>query len=630
MTTFLLLMAAAAQLAAAEHSFDVVVYGATPGGIAAAISAARMGHTVALLEYHAHMGGMTASGLGKSDIETKEAIGGLFREFVTRVRAYYVEKYGEGSENVRLSRDGYYYEPSVAENMFQQMVRRESRIQWFPHHRLAEVMRDAKRIVALRALNRDSGKAEEFRGKIFIDGSYEGDLAAFAGCRYRLGRESRKEFGELHAGVVYQDPESRRFLPGTTGEGDDRITAYTFRLCLTTNPANQAVLRHPPPEYDRARYLGYIDDWKAGRMGPPKEYKEGRGMFKAVMGTVVRALSIAEIPNQKTDVNMYPKALGFPFAGECQRYPEASWEEREQITAHIRNLTLGLLYFLQNDPAIPEDQRNLARRYHLSKDEFTDNHNFPWQLYIREARRIVGLYTLSENDVIQLEGQRARIQPDAIAAGEFPIDSFPTRKREPGHDKVLEGYIYMLDEFTKPYQIPYRILVPEKVDGLLVPVAASTTHVAFSTIRLEPTWMAMGQAAGVAAHLAIQNNRQPRDVDVETMQRILVSQGQVLTYFKDIDRRHPAYAAMQYFGTKGFFTDYDSRPDAPLDGATAARWLHLAGRGAKLSPGEGALPRAGFERLFSNAPRRTGPVTRGEFCMALYDSKAAPNPPGLR
>jgi len=601
-----LLFSAISFAAAADHTADVVVYGATPGGIAAAISAARLGHSVALVEYHGNIGGMSASGLGKSDIETREAIGGLFREFVGRVKAYYIEKYGPDSENVRLSRDGYYYEPHVAENLFHTMLNGEgSRIRLFLRRRLSEVLRDASRVRGMRAVHRDTGATETFHGRIFIDATYEGDLAAFAGCRYRLGRESRKEFGELHAGVIYQDHETRRFLPGSTGEGDGRITAYTFRLCLSTDPANQYVLREPPPDYRRERYLGYLDDWKAGRMDLPKQFKDGRGVFKAVSGTAVRALSIAEIPNRKTDVNMFPKALGFPFAEESQRYPEASWEEREQITGHIRNLTLGLLWFLQNDAAIPAGHREIARRYHLAKDEFVNNNHFPWQLYIREARRIVGLYTLSENDVIQPEGQlRARIHSDAIAAGEFPIDSFPTRKREPGQDKVLEGYIFMLDDYTRPYQIPYRILVPESVDGLLVPVAASTTHVAFSTIRLEPTWMAMGQAAGVAAHLAITGKTEPRAVDVDRMQRILLSQGQVLTYFKDIDRRHPAYEAMQYFGTKGFFTDYESRPDEIAGAEIEQRWMKLAG--------VAAVPGAG-----------TGRLTRGELCRALYAMRPA-------
>jgi len=579
--------------------FDVVVYGATPGGLGAAIAAARLGRQVAVVEYHNHIGGMAASGLGKSDIETREAIGGLFREFVTKVREHYVENYGPNSANVRLARDGYYYEPSVAEKLMREMLRREGeRITFLPRRQLESVRKAGDRVVAMTVKNRDTLGLEEYQGGVFIDGTYEGDLAAAAGARYRLGRESKSEFNEKHAGVIYQDHDTREFLPGSTGEGDYRIPAYTFRLCLTTDPANAYVLSAPPPDYKRERYLGYLDDWREGRMGMPANYKDGRGMFKPLMGTAVRALSVAELPNAKTDVNMFPKALGFPFSEENQRYPEANWEERERITAHLRNVTLGLLYFLQNDAAIPEEHRRLARGFNLSKDEFVAENHFPWQLYIREARRIAGLYTLSENDVTLAPGKtRAPIHADSIASGEFPIDSFPTRKREPAQDKVLEGYIYMLDDYTQPYQIPYRILVPEKVDGLLVPVAASTTHVAFSTIRLEPTWMAMGEAAGVAAHLSLQKDILPRAVDVQAVQKILAGNGQVLTYFKDIDHTHPAYAAMQYFGTKGFFEDYMSRPNDAIDAQTARRWSQLAGVAeTPLTPG----------------------MTRGDFCRRLY------------
>lgn len=586
----------------AAQTFDIVIYGATPGGLAAAISAARMGRTVALLEYHKHIGGMTASGLGKSDIETKEAIGGIFREFVGRVRNHYRTRYGEDSEDFKKCKQGYYYEPHVAEQILNQMVAETKNIRLYLNHRLEEVSRHGNQVTALRATNRATNATEEFRGKIFIDGTYEGDLFASAGARYRLGRESRSEFNELHAGVVYQDYETRTFLAGTTGEGDKRLTAYTFRLCLTTDPGNSAVLRNPPPDYDRTRYLGYIDDWKSGRMGPPKVMKEGVGYFGPTFNTVVRALSIAELPNHKTDVNMNPRPLGFPFTEENYGYPEASWEEREKITARIRNLTLGLLYFLQNDEAIPEEQRKLAGQYHLAKDEFTDNRNFPWQLYVREARRLVGLYTLTENDTIVGPGLgRPKIHEDSIAAGEFPIDSFPVRKREPGHDVALEGYIFMLDNLTRPYQLPYRIMVPEVVDGLLVPVAASTTHVAFSTVRVEPTWMALGQAAGIAAHLSIAKNVQPRALDTSLLQRELLKHNQVITFYKDIDQGDPAFAAIQYFGARGFFPDYYARSKDPADPETARRWIRLAtGRDA-------------------TEAEINAKLTRGELCRRLYE-----------
>jgi hypothetical protein len=595
----------AAALTAAD--FDIVVYGGTPGGVAAAIAAARQGRSVALIEYHRHLGGMTTSGLGKSDVETREAIGGLFREFTAKVRAHYAEAYGPGHENVKLSRDGYYYEPSVAQRVLDGMVAAESRLRVYTNHRLEEVIRQGNRLTGIRVRHRATGASMEFRGLVFIDGSYEGDLLAYAGARYRLGRESRAEFNELHAGVIYQDYETRTFLSGSTGEGDQRLTAYTYRLCLSTDPANSRVLNQPPPGYDRTRYLGYIDDWKAGRMGPPKVYKEGVGYFAPTFNTAVRAISIAELPNRKADINMNPRPLGFVFAEENQGYPEGSWEERERISQRIRELTLGLLYFLQNDEAIPAEHRAIARRYHLAKDEFTDNDNFPFQLYVREARRLAGLYTLTENDTILAPGSgRTKVHSDAVAAGEFPIDSFPARKREKGHEVALEGYIFMLDQLTRPYQIPYRIMVPEVVDGLLVPVAASTTHVAFSTVRLEPTWMALGQAAGVAAHLAMVQGRQPRAINVDELQREILAREQVITFFRDIDSRDPHYAALQYFGTKGFFADYEARSKDPIDDETARRWWRISRKTE--------APAGPIGQWFTRPVR-----TRGEFCSALYE-----------
>ena len=616
-----------------DEAFDVVVVGGTPGGIAAAIAAARGERSVALIEYHDHLGGMSASGLGKSDIEKRRATGGIFLEFVARVFRHYVETYGAESRNVELCKEGYYYEPSVAEAVFDAMVQEESDIAVFRGHRLDGVDVDGTRVVAVRVRERATGALRRFTGKIFIDGTYEGDLAARAGVRTRVGRESRAEFDELHAGVVYQDYETRRFLPGSTGGGDHRLPAYTYRLCLTTDPANSYVLDAPPPEYDREMFTGYLDDWRAGRLDAPKDYKPGRGYFAPTFGTVVRALSITELPNQKTDVNMNPRPLGFPFAEENYGYPEGSWDVRERIAGRLRNMTLGLLYFLQNDSEVPAEHRELAQRYHLPLDEFTDSGHFPWQLYVREARRIRGLYTLTEKDVtVGPELGRAPLHADSIAAGEFPIDSFPVRKRQAGHDVALEGYILMLDRFTQPYQLPYRIMIPERVDALIVPVAASTTHIAFSTIRTEPTWMALGQAAGMAARQCLVDGVEPRDVDVRRFQQQLLESGQVITYFSDLERDDPGLEAIQFFSTRGFFDGYEASSRAPLSRALARRWLELAGtrlRAPLTWKGEESLLVAELTALLGDdsqpwaypPPRRLRPdskVFRGEFCRALY------------
>ncbi len=629
-------MALQEKTKAQPNTWDIVVVGGTPGGIAAAIAAARLGRSVAVVEYHPIIGGMLTNGLGKSDIETREAIGGLFREFTARVKKHYATMYGASHENVAHCRDGYYYEPSVAEKVLTDMTAQESRIRLFLRHRLDGVVRSGRSVRAVQVTDRDSGAQIELRGRFFIDATYEGDLAAWAGAPCRVGRESRAEAGELHAGAVYMDYETGEFLPGSTGLGDDRLPAYTYRLCLTDRPDNSYILTEPPPDYDRNRYLGYIDDWKAGRMAPPKAVPEGRGYYEPTFNTVVRALSFAELPNGKFDVNMNPRPLGFPFAEENAGYLEADWEERERINTHLHNLTLGLLYFLQNDPEVPEEHRELARKYHLPLDEFEDNGHFPWQLYIREGRRILGEYTLTERDVTaEPEFGRAPAHWDSVAAGEFPIDSFPVRKRQSEDDTALEGYILMRDRFTLPYQVPYRIMTPLELDNLLVPVAASATHVAFSTIRLEPTWMAMGQAAGTAAHQILEQPCDVGEIDIAALQCELLNQGQVLTYFEDVDQSDPAWEALQFLGTHGIFDNYQARPGESITWSTALQWI-LKVSGNETEPVDDGSSNAGesldlavadldqlAEGLELDAASIGGqpdePVSRGAFCQWLYE-----------
>ena len=534
--------------AAGAERVDVVVVGGTPGGVAAAVAAARMGSHVTLVESHRHVGGMASSGLGKSDIENRAMIAGIFGEFVERVREHYVTTYGADHPNVDLCHDGYYFEPSVAEEVFESLLAECQTLQVLKGWRLVDVSVETNRLLAIEIVNDHIRKAaspgpspehgtggldnrtntERLTADVFIDATYEGDLFALAGAAYRLGRESRDTFDEPHAGVVYFDYQNGEFLPGTTGAADERLPAYTYRLCLTTDPDNAAPLDEPP-DYDRRRYLGYFEDLAAGRLAAPKTFKPGRGYNVAHFDTLVRALSVTDIPGDKTDVNMNPRPLAFPFAELNRDYVQADHRERERISAHIRNVTLGLLYFLQNDAEVPAEHRALARQYHLPRDEFTDNGHFPFQLYVREARRLVGEYTLTEHDVTGTHGHSQR-HVDSVAVGEFPIDSFPCRRRQPSDTIVLEGYLGMLDHITRPYEIPYRIMIPEEMDGLIVPVAASTSHVAYSSIRMEPTWMALGQAAGVAAHLSVAHNTVPRDAPIADLQRRLVHQGQVITH----------------------------------------------------------------------------------------------------
>lgn len=532
LTLIICLSLASVDASARTAPFDVVVYGGTPGGVAAALASARLGRSVALVEYHDHIGGMITSGLGKSDVENRAMIQGLFVEFVERVKTHYIELYGADSENVKLCRDGYYFEPSVAEYIFEAMIAEQPTLTVLKGSRLQSAKVDSKALKSIEIVNRHTDEKQVIDGRVFIDATYEGDLYAAAGAEYRLGRESREEFDEPHAGVVYFDYQEKKFLEGTTGAADDLLPAYTYRLCLTKDPANARPLTEPPPGYDRSAYLGYFDDLEAGRLAGPKVFKPGRGYNPAHFDTLVRALSVTNIPNQKTDVNMNPRPLGFPFVEENIGYVEGDDTTRLRICERIENLTLGLLWFLQNDPEVPEAHRALANELHLPADEFGDNKHFPFQLYVREGRRLVGEYLLTEHDITG-KGQGAIHHPDTIAVGEFPIDSFPCRKRQPTDTIVLEGYLGMLDHITRPYEIPYRIMIPKEIDGIIVPVAASTTHVAFSSIRMEPTWMALGQAAGTAAHLAIERDKLPRKVPITELQELLSQQGQVLKHSKN-------------------------------------------------------------------------------------------------
>ena len=510
---------------------DIVVVGATPGGISAAITAARQGHSVLIAEYQYHVGGMTAGGLGKSDIENRAMISGFFVEFTQQVLHHYHSSYGSDSDNVRLCRDGYYAEPSISERIFEALLAEQPRISVLKGWRLVSATLKGQYLSSVHLEERCSRELIRVQGAVFIDATYEGDLYAAAGAEFRLGRESREDFGEPHAGVVYFDYEKKEFLPGTTGEGDDRLPAYTYRLCLTKDLENSAILSSPPTDYDRRDYLGYFDDLAAGRLRGPKVYKPGRGYNPAHFNTMVRTLSVTDIPSEKTDVNINPRPLGFPFPEENKGFVEGDDATRSRIYERHRNLTLGLLWFLQNDNAISPEHRAIARQYHLPLDEFCDNSHFPFQLYIREARRLVGEYTLTEHDITRGNDDISITRhTDSIAIGEFPIDSFPCRKRQPMDSVVLEGYLGMLDHITMPYEIPYRIMIPKRIDGLIVPVAASTTHVAFSSIRMEPTWMALGQAAGLAASLSITQGTAPRNINISELQRELIKMGQVLKH----------------------------------------------------------------------------------------------------
>ncbi|MEQ9221738.1 MAG: FAD-dependent oxidoreductase [Cyclobacteriaceae bacterium] len=518
-----------------ESKYEVVVVGGTPGGVASAITAARLGHKVALIESHKHLGGMTASGLGKSDVEQKEFIGGLFREFTSKVLDHYKEKFGATSEEVKLCREGYYFEPSVAELVLNQMISDTKRITVLTHHMLKDAGMEGKSIKYVSVINRSNDELLKITGGVFIDATYEGDLYAMAGADYRLGREGRTDFNEPHAGEIFYDYENGKILGGS-GAGDDRVQAYTYRYCFTKDTQNCLVLEEPPVGYDRALYAPYFEDLNSGRFKPPKEFHEGWGYYPEHFNTMVRAWSVTDLPNGKVDANTNPRALAFPFPEVNKGYIEGDADKRRQVSDDHRQISLGLIWFLQNDKEIHEEHRKMAGQYHLPLDEFTDNNHFPFQLYVREGRRLKGEYTITQHDVaITEEAPGFMKHHDTIAMGEFPVDSFPVTKRPDKENIVLEGYLGMMAHLTRPYEIPYRAMLPTSVDGLIVPVALSATHVGFCSVRMEPTWMSLGQAAGVAAHVCLQSQTQPRNVKVGEVRKILESQGQVLSNESAVD-----------------------------------------------------------------------------------------------
>jgi hypothetical protein len=645
---------------------QVAVIGGTAAGVAASIGAARQGASVVLVEPGQHLGGLMTSGLGRTDIGHRATVGGVFRQLVNRLREYYVERYGPDSPPVKDCGDGYELEPSVAEQHLEEMlaewpsveVRRGWRTAWAggPSLRdggrwLVETAPGAgpdqpdghpeRRVTAvvLERVGPDGrGTGERVRlvAEVFVDATYEGDVALGAGAAYRIGREGREEFGESHAGTIYQDFRGKRCYPGSTGAADRRVQAYNYRLCLTRDPANRRQISRPS-RYDRTRYGSLVEDVRTGRVPH----------FMGWGG--VGVLNQAKLPNGKTDCNNHHYCfLSTDWPEENFDYPEAGPERRLEIARAHREYTEGLLWFCQHDSELPESFRNEALEWGYAADEFEDNGGFPRQMYIREAARIVGDHVFTAHDASRApDGGRAPVFWDSVAAGGYSIDSHATRKREDSvlgsttdqarHERStveaeadgrlvgLEGFL-SIPRTTVPYQLPYRIMLPVGIDGLLVPVAVSTTHLGFATIRMEPTWMALGEAAGTAAAVSLQSGVRVRDVPRATLQRTLLKHGQVISFFLDVaPPRFPGHeaqpeelsAAVQFWATRGLFSSYDARPDAPLSTGEAARWVWLVQR--NVDPWQTIVIEPG---AFSDAE----PVGEGAFVRLLAEAFAEPSP----
>ena len=552
---------------------DVVVVGGTPGGIMAAVAAAREGRTVILLERTRHVGGLPANGLGATDIATRGATGGLFLEFVGRIRDHYVRTYGAESQQVADASDGYHFEPAVAEAVFQAMIEEEPRIELLLMRQFdadaGNVSLEAGRLARVVMLDRVSGTSEEYRAKVFVDATYEGDLAAAAGATYRLGRETATEFAEPLAGRLYKQWNGP-VGSGSSGLGDNAVQAYNFRLALTNRPDNRVMVTQPP-RYDRSEYLSLIEDLRHDRVAAPADAERGEWDWNGIG----RIVNMVRLPNGKTDANNQHAAfISTDLPEENWPWPTSSWAWRDRFAERLRDYTLGLIWFAQNDPELPEEYRRRASEWGLSRDEYEDNGNFPRQVYVREGRRIDGEHLFTAHDALPVSGsERPPVHESSITASHYALDSHAVRKREPGRVH-LDGFFSLR---TQPYTIPYGVMVPKRVDGLLTPVAVSGTHVGFSTMRMEPAWMALGQAAGIAAALSVESGVQPRTVDVSALQERLLGQQAVLIYYRDAAASHPHYRSLQYFGLRGLVPQWEARLDEPASQDDAAQWSAAAG-----------------------------------------------------
>ena len=521
------------------EDYDIVVYGGTSAGVTAAVQAKKMGKSVVLVGPDVHLGGLSSGGLGFTDTGNKAVIGGLSREFYHRIWKKYQspdawnwqsrDSYGNKGQGTPAidgkQRTMWIFEPHVAEEVFDDFVSDFDipvlRDEWLDREN-GVTMEDG-RITSIKML---SGKT--FSGKVFIDATYEGDLMAAAGVDYHVGRESSETYnerwngvqtGELHHGhwfqkpidpyVVKGDPESGLLPrispepPGEKGSGDHRVQAYCYRMCMTNHPPNRVPF--PKPEgYDPKQYELLIRVLDSG-------WREGLRKFDP-------------IPNLKTDTNNHG-----PFStdniGYNYDYPDGSYERRKEILAEHTQYQKGLMYFLVNDPRVPEDLQKRIATWGLAKDEFIDNENWPHQIYVREARRLVGEYVMTEHDCLG-----TRETPKPVGMGSYTMDSHNVQRYV-----TPEGYVQNEGDLgvrVPPYQISYDSLVPKKqqCENLLVPVCISSSHIAFGSIRMEPVFMILGQSAATAAVMSINEELPVQDVDYNHLRKQLIQDGQVLEY----------------------------------------------------------------------------------------------------
>jgi FAD dependent oxidoreductase len=513
--------------------FDVCVYGGTAGGVAAAIQTARMGKTVVLIEPSKHIGGMTSGGLGFTDSGDKAAVGGIAREFYQRVKKHYDRpeawKYGK-RDDYKLYRPGddamWTFEPHVAEQILRDMLT-EHKVALVLDERMKE-SGGVGRISAtgpIGSIEMQSG--QKYQAKIFIDATYEGDLMAAAKVSYTVGREPNSKYGETlngvqkaknthnHRFVVNVDPFVKAGDPKSgplfgiekeplpkDGEGDHRLQAFCFRMGMS-NVKENSVPFPKPADYDEAKYELLLRNFEAGDLRFP---------MKPDM-----------MPNGKTDTNNNC-AVSTDYIGQNYKYADASYEEREKIVKEHESYQKGLMWTLANHKRVPQKIRDEMAKWGLAKDEFTDNGNWPHQIYVREARRMVSDYVMTEHDC-----RRTRVTPEPVGMGSYNMDSHNCARYV-----TPEGFVQNEGDIQVspggPYQISYKSIVPKagECPNLLVPVCVASSHIAYGSIRMEPVFMVLGQSAATAAVLAIDDKVSVQKVDYAKLKERLIKDKQVL------------------------------------------------------------------------------------------------------
>lgn len=525
--------------AAPAESYDIVVYGGTSGGLIAGIQARAMGRSVVVIEPTDRIGGLTTGGLGQTDVGNKHVIGGLAREFYRRVKRYYAtpavwkwqprEAYHPKPQTkVDTSDDTMWtFEPSAALQIYEDWVA-ATKLKIIKYERLNRASGVRKIGPYITAITMESGRT--FAGQMFIDATYEGDLMAAAGASYTVGREANVKYQETYDGVQTENATKHNLMPGIDpyidpehpesgllpfiastspapdGSGDARVQAYCFRMCLTDHPDNRIPFAKPEG-YEELWYELLFRNYKAGYTNIP--------------------WGNSAMPNRKTDTNNRD-GFSTDFIGQNYDYPEASYAERTAIVARHLRYQQGLMWTLANHPRIPEPVRREVSRWGVAKDEFFPTGGWPAQIYVREARRLVSEYVMTQH---HCQGQV--IAEDAIGMGAYTMDSHNVQRYVDAYGHVRNEGDVQIGGFP-PYPISYRAIRPRKDEcaNLLVPFALSASHIAFGSIRMEPVFMILGQSAATAAAQAIDAKAAIQDIDYAKLRARLLADGQILAQSK--------------------------------------------------------------------------------------------------